>query len=1575
MQRNPLSVIWAFTALSVFGAAGTALGQAVVLEDNFNSGVLQDHWAFDQRPFETGSVEVGGGLAGGAMVIEVTAFENYWGGFALSTERTFQASAANPLSFEITRVLDEGVGTATRSGVWISDQSRTHYVFFAQNIGEGGWQYNRRINEPGDNAAGAGTNLAAFDALDDDTGSHRMRLVANGSTAQLYLDDVLGEEVPFPLTENIVFSFGVYAREAGDEATGVFDDVVIRSDLPTGLPCVAAAPGFLNLTAGNPAALTVSVPKLYVEDNAVSVTIASSDPSVATLDGADAGGSLTLNFPAGGESSRQVMVQPLSGGIATLELTAAGGLCVANNVSVNVSSALVRNPSFEETPLPEPWPFYGSIGSWQGGSGLNAGGPFGDNGSIPDRGQIAFIQGATTLSQDIAGLEPGETYWLQFYYNARNCCGGTISFSVLFDGQELGGAQLVQPVGGTNPYRVFSASFVAQNPGGILEIGTQAEGDASLVFDAVTLVRRGDDDVPLINPSFEASGNPPSPGYLTGVAMAGWTGEGNYGVNISGAGPFADNGRAPDQDLVAFLQNPGSSLSQEVQQLLPGSTYSLRFASNARSGNAAHLTVTLGEQVIFDEDITPVGGSEPYVEHSVDFVAAAAQGLLRFTQTAEGDQTVLIDDVRLIGQFSGIPCLEISPSELSLSLGQTGTGILVKTSPEAVADGPLDVVLSSSNPDVVGFEGADPTTATITFTDGGALEAIVPLVPAGKGGAEVNVSSPRPVCFNRVIVPVRVISTFLKNPGFESNPPTAFPTYGDVDDWTRTANAGVNTIGGPFHDNGRIPDGNQVGFIQVTNQLFQQIGGLTPGEPHWLQFYYNTRNCCGGTLSFQITLDGTVLFEDGGFGPVGGEESYYFAQVSFVPEVGSGRFSIDVTAEGDASLLFDAFTITRRGNNEVLVINPSFEATGADALPAPGYMGTADGALMQPISGWNLMGNYGVNLSGPGPFADNGTNPDQDSVLFLQELTMAEQLITGLTPGGDYTLSFAYNARSGNASHLEVALDDVVYFDQDVTPVGGTEPYAVASIPFQAPASSVNLRFRQTAEGDQTVLLDDVRVTSSQDVIPCLTVTPESLSLGVGDMGMARVSVPQAVLNADPEISVEVSSSNPAVAMLSGQGGATVTLVFRAGEPATQTIDITALSGGASVLSFSSPDEVVCFNRDTVPVQVLQGIVGNPGFEQDDLPPGVGYGAVGGWTGQGGTGLNGPGGPFHDNATIPDGSQIAFIQGTGSLSQEITGLAPGSTYWLQFAYNARNCCGGTIGLAVRFAGEDLFAAGDVVATLEAYNVVAVPFTPGAATGLLEFATTASGDATVLLDAVNITRRASGNLTVINPSFEAGGIPGAPGYLQPDPVFGWTMNGIYGINSSGAGPLADNGATPDQDGVLFLQGTGSATQTIGGLTPGTEYTLTFRYNAGSLAMARLIVVIDENIVLETDVTAVGGSNAYHTATIPFIAGGNSAEITLGQITDTDAALLLDDVRVLGDTAPVEPLPALDIERVGANQVRLFWAGPAEGVQLRSTQNLQNWQDVNEPVESAGGVSSVVLPGSGGGEQFRLEQDAP
>ena len=52
-------------------------------------------------------------------------------------------------------------------------------------------------------------------------------------------------------------------------------------------------------------------------------------------------------------------------------------------------------------------------------------GPFyipADNGPIPRGEQVAGIQGEGTLSQTLTGLDHGEEYRLDFYYNLRDCC-------------------------------------------------------------------------------------------------------------------------------------------------------------------------------------------------------------------------------------------------------------------------------------------------------------------------------------------------------------------------------------------------------------------------------------------------------------------------------------------------------------------------------------------------------------------------------------------------------------------------------------------------------------------------------------------------------------------------------------------------------------------------------------------------------------------------------------------------------------------------------------------------------------------------------------------------------------------------------------------------------------------------------------------------------------------------------------------------------------------------------------------------------------------------------------------------
>src|SRR5207249_8736218 len=135
-----------------------------------------------------------------------------WSGGTLRIVPTFAPSASETITLTIDRVAEAGVGTASRSALWILDQTKTKYVLFADVRGEGGWHYNRKIDETGDVPTGSGTDIAAFNGgTFDDGGLHKMQIVANGQTVKLILDGIVGTEVKFPFSK-IIFEFGSYAR-------------------------------------------------------------------------------------------------------------------------------------------------------------------------------------------------------------------------------------------------------------------------------------------------------------------------------------------------------------------------------------------------------------------------------------------------------------------------------------------------------------------------------------------------------------------------------------------------------------------------------------------------------------------------------------------------------------------------------------------------------------------------------------------------------------------------------------------------------------------------------------------------------------------------------------------------------------------------------------------------------------------------------------------------------------------------------------------------------------------------------------------------------------------------------------------------------------------------------------------------------------------------------------------------------------------------------------------------------------------------------------------------------------------
>lgn len=878
--------------------------------------------------------------------------------------------------------------------------------------------------------------------------------------------------------DTYVKTAGFFGNYITLEGTGVglehvFDDFTIGAK-----SCITFRDQAFDTTVGQTLTTTVQIPAALTATAAAVVKVKSSNTSIANATGA-VNGEVTLNF-AVGQNTAPLTIDVTGAGQARFELSNALGVCMGEPLVVNSRIGFVRNPSFELNYNPA-FPHYSDVLAWDktGGTGVNdSSGPFADNGAIPDQSRAAFLQGAASLSQTLVGLVPGKKYWVQYRYNARGCCGGTIDLSAQIEDVEIDHVTDIKAQGALG-YGFRNAIFTAANTTAKLGFVTTANGDATAVIDAVSVTQRDDGNVVVENSSFEASGDPAlASGIIPPKLIAGWTATGNVGIALGGS-LAADNGKTPDQDHVAFLQGAGTSISQTIRRLTAASSYKLQWNYNAPAGTTPHLKVKIGGNVVWEQDVTAVGGGADYRSASVDFVANGTTADVTFEQSA-ADKTVLLDNIQLLGQAITLPCLGVAPAKAELSLNQTTT-ISINVPPQLIAAGPATIKLRSANAAIARLEGAAADgILSVTFDAGGETRKDVTLQAVARGTTSIDVVDAGGLCVDNGVA-VTVIGSFVRNPSFEANLAGNFPGYGPINSWT--GGSGLNNITGPFHDNGQMPDRKQIGFIQNNGSLAQALANLVVGKKYWVQFRYNTRNCCGGSIGFSVRFNDVDILVIDSVTPVLSPNEYYFGHAEFTPDTTSGTLSFVTTVTGDATLLLDAVTVVQRDDGQIVVHNSSFEAEGQ--APAPGYL--------QPdnISGWTATGSYGVNVSGVGPFADNGTNPDQDSVLFIQGAGSVSQKLTGLTASANYTVKFAANARNGNTPTVKVSFDGAAVHEESIAAVGGTNPYLTKQAVFTAAGEEGTLTIEQTVAGDTTLLLDNITVQAggTVDVRPRLTGT------------------------------------------------------------------------------------------------------------------------------------------------------------------------------------------------------------------------------------------------------------------------------------------------------------------------------------------------------------------------------------------------------------------------------------------------------------------------------------------------------
>jgi hypothetical protein len=239
----------------------------VWFSDTFTNSVINsNYWTLS-----TNSPGITDGVTNSALSITNGELEMYvkaidsttaylWGGYGLYMRTSFAASLLSPIVFQVDRVGESvtllgGSGTLEWTGVWITGPD-TNYVWFGDydtHSGQaGGWEYFDSIgattNSP---LAGVGVVLAPLATLDD-LGNHTIKVEANGSVVEMYVDGIYGGSAPFPYTNGISFGLGTYVdtcNNFGSIVWGYYSNVTVSG--PQAAQKTLSALSFAKLSNGS----------------------------------------------------------------------------------------------------------------------------------------------------------------------------------------------------------------------------------------------------------------------------------------------------------------------------------------------------------------------------------------------------------------------------------------------------------------------------------------------------------------------------------------------------------------------------------------------------------------------------------------------------------------------------------------------------------------------------------------------------------------------------------------------------------------------------------------------------------------------------------------------------------------------------------------------------------------------------------------------------------------------------------------------------------------------------------------------------------------------------------------------------------------------------------------------------------------------------------------------------------------------------------------------------------------------------------------------------------------------------
>ena len=585
-----------------------------------------------------------------------------------------------------------------------------------------------------------------------------------------------------------------------------------------------------------------------------------------------------------------------------VKLKLAAALAIA--CSVTALGQTIPNPSFEtDTFTVSPGYVSGNaaITGWTatlpGHAGLNPAtdNVFANNGTIPNGKNVAFLEstadGASALSSTISGLTVGTKYKLTFRANAST--NQTPNVHVAIDAQEILFVQ-IHPSGVGSPYTYLATEFTA----------AAASQTLTLTNDAAP--NEGDTSSTLLVDDFAIA--PSSNRWAT----APWTGDADSGVDANFFYTHAYNfgsGTSPVINGVTFTAIPGgnpavvgSFSTTLLGNVFNGDNNDITAGTDASVGLASDFvyggTVTTGN----NQAITIKGlvAGRAYVAsiytfgwESPDQTARWATfnvggDRLTLNQDALGDNAGQIITYSYTADASGNVTIQYAPLDNTgqsiHTYGFSNREAVSRNVAPTITQDPASTTVSEGLPVTFSVTATAIPTATYSWRYKGnaingatnATYTIAAVATTDAGNYDVIVTNPLGSVPSKIAK--LTVGIAMTNPSFEVDTFTSFPGYvsgnGPITGWDSLPNHGINPGGGsPFADNGSIPNGSQVAFMQGDGALSQTVTGLTANTQYYVHYYENART--GGTPFLEVRVASNTVVAVHGVTQVGGSNPYH----------------------------------------------------------------------------------------------------------------------------------------------------------------------------------------------------------------------------------------------------------------------------------------------------------------------------------------------------------------------------------------------------------------------------------------------------------------------------------------------------------------------------------------------------------------------------------------------------------------------------------------------------------------------------------------------------------------------------